>query len=140
MRLFLHNYDHKAVARWLRLEAMKGFQRGDDPVSVRYVEACTCGVNLPECPKSVSLILTRDAVPDCVIGWHLSICCVTNRGYRGYVPEEGEYWIRTIFGAYADRAVTQPLDDRSVVGRAKDLRHFIIECDWRADDPVTALA
>lgn len=130
MRAFDPDYDHQAIARHLRREAMKGFQRGDDPSTARYVAACTCGVNLPKAPDSVSLILTRDANPGCLIGWHLSVCCVTDKGYRGYVPEEGAYWLRTIFGPYADRAVEQPLEDRGRFGVEKDVRHFVIECDW----------
>lgn len=129
-RIFEPGHDAMAVARWLRGEAMKGFQRGDDDISRRYVKACTCGVNLAVCPNSVSLILTRDAAPDCVNGWHLSICCVTNTGYRGYVPEEGEHWLNAIFGDYAARAVEQPLAERGPLGKSKDIRHFVIECDW----------
>jgi hypothetical protein len=130
VRLFDPSYDHAAIARFLRRQAGKGLQRGKDPVSVRYVEDCTCGVNLPEFPKSVSLILTRDAAPGCVFGWHLSICCVTNKGYRGYAPDEGARWVNLIFGRRAHLAVEQPLKDRSRFGVEKDVRHFVVECDW----------
>jgi hypothetical protein len=140
MRLFLPDYDHAAVARWLRREAMKGFQRGDDPSTWRYVEACTCGVNLLPAPNSVSLIFTRDSNPDCKVGWHLSVCCVTHKAYRGYVPAEGEHWRQLVFGKYAPLAVEQPLTERSPYGVKKDVRHFIIECVW-ADhkNPVVTL-
>ncbi len=130
MRIFAPTYDHAAVAHHLRREALKGFQRGDDPSTWRYVRACSCGVNLPEYPKSVSLIFTRDANPDCKVGWHLSVCCVTGNGYRGYVPAEGAHWVRTIFGIYAPHAIEQPLEERSPFGVRKDVRHWIIECDW----------
>ncbi len=140
MRLFQPDYAHEGVARWLRIQAMKGFQRGDDPASVSYVGACTCGVNLPDYPESVSLILTRDSNPDCKIGWHLSICCVTDQGYRGYVSQEGAHWVAMAFGHYAGRAVEQPLEDRSKFGIEKDVRHFVIECDWAdSRDPVVNL-
>lgn len=140
MRKFDPEYSHDAVARWLRMEAMKGFQRGDDPTTWRYVDSCSCGVNLPEYPKSVSLILTRDAAPESMHGWHLSVCCVTDKGYRGYVPEEGAYWVRVIFGPYAERAVEQPLEDRTRFGIEKDVRHFLIECDWTdRNDPAVHL-
>ena len=129
MRLFGRHHDHAAVARHLRREALKGFQRGDDPATRRYVQACSCGVNLGY-PKSVSLILTRDYEPNCETGWHLSVCCVTDRGYRRYAPEEGEYWLRTIFGPYADRAIPGSLEDRGPVGIAKDVRHWVIPVDW----------
>jgi len=142
VRCFAPDYGHAAVVRWMIREAMKGFQRGDDPSTWRYVDACSCGVNLPEYPKSVSLILTRDANPDCISGWHLSVCCVTDRGYRGYVPEEGAYWLRIIFGPHADRAVEQPLEDRSRFGIEKDVRHFVLECDWadRSDPAVNLIS
>jgi len=134
IRRFHHDYNHELVARWLRAEAMKGFQRGDgdDPISARYVEACACTVSLPEFPNSISLILTCDVNPGYLISWHLSVCCVTETGYHGYVPEEGEYWCRLIFGAFADRAVMRPLSERSAAGVEKDVRHFVIvgACDW----------
>jgi hypothetical protein len=136
VRKFDPDYSHEAVARHLRREAMKGFQRGDDPVSVAYVLACRCGVNLMPPPNSVSLILTRDSNPDCVIGWHLSVCCVTDRGYRGYVEEEGQHWLGLTFGHYAHRAVPQPLNDRTPAGIEKDVRHFVIECNWSEFDPI----
>jgi hypothetical protein len=139
MRCFDLDHDHEAVGRHLRREAMKGFQRSNDPSSLRYVDACTCGVNLVPAPNSVSLIFTRDYNPDCKVGWHLSVCCVTHRSYRGYVPEEGLYWLGIIFGHYADRAIEQPLDARSPVGVKKDVRHFLIECDWTSKDPVVRL-
>ena len=129
-RLFKPDYDHVQIARWLRMSARKGFQRGDDEYSRRYTDSCTCGVNLPEFPNSVSLILTRDMVPDCLIGWHLSICCVTDCGYRGFVPAEGNHWLKVVFGSYRDRAAPQPLEDRSTFGVTKDVRHWIVEVDW----------
>ena len=140
MRIFLPDYNHEAVARHLRREALKGFQRSDDPISLAYVTACTCGVNLMPPPNSVSLILTRDNNPDCVIGWHLSVCCVTDRGYRGYVEAEGLHWLNLIFGCYAARAVATPLEDRTPFGVEKDVHHFVIECDWASTDPVVYLA
>lgn len=73
------------------------------------------------------------------MGWHLSVCCVTDKGYRGYVPEEGAYWARMIFGPWAHRAVEQPLESRSPFGVEKDVRHFLIECDWNdKTDPVVS--
>ena len=122
--------------------AKKGFQRGDDDYSRRYTESCTCGVNLPEYPNSVSLILTRDMLPPTFAsGWHLSISCVTEDGYRGYVPAEGEYWRRIIFGAYREYAIPQSLAERTRLGIQKDVRHWLIECDWGATqyDPVVVL-
>jgi len=130
MRIFPVEYDHAAVVRYLRRQAMKGFQRDDSPATDRYVKACSCGVSvLPE-PNSVSLIFTRDNVPGCRIGWHLSLCCVTDKRYRGYVPKEGEYWRRLIFGRYAERAVMAPLDERSTFGVQKDVRHWHLPCAW----------
>lgn len=138
-RCFDVDYDHAAVARWLRLQAKKGFQRADDETTQRYVTSCSCGVNLHPAPYSVSLILTRDLNPDCVIGWHLSVCCVTDRGYRGYSEEEGAHWLGVVFGKYASRAVAQPLEDRGPFGKEKDVRHWVIECDWadRSDSVVS---
>jgi hypothetical protein len=139
-RLFPPDYNHEAVGRWLRRQAKSGFQRDDSPSTHRYVDSCTCGVNLPECPNTVSLILTRDLNPDCVIGWHLSLCCVTNRGYRGYQPAEGEHWLGIIFGKYSARAIPQPLADRTQIGTEKDVRHWVIECDWKdSNDPAVTL-
>lgn len=137
-RLYKPGCNHADVGRWLRMEARKGFQRGHDDYSRRYTAACTCGVNLPEHPKSVSLILTRDMVPECLIGWHLSICCVTDRGYRGFDPKEGEHWLDVLFGSFASRAALQPIEDRSSFGVRKDVRHWVVECDWnnRADPAV----
>ena len=141
MRIFLPDYNHEAIACFLRREAFKGFQRGEDDASRRYTEACIVGVNLPEHPNSVSLVLTRDMVPGCLVGWHLSICCVTERGYRGYASEEGEYWKRLIFGPHADRALERPLEERTHWGIEKDVRHFILECDWsNHQDPACGLA
>lgn len=130
MRRFDSDYNHESVGKWLRQQAMKGFQRGEDAHSRRYSLACSCGVNLPEFPNSVSLALTRDMIPDYASGWHFSISCITETGYRGYVPEEGEHWLAIIFGEYAGRAIPQPLDDRTDLGRAKDVRHWVVECDW----------
>ncbi|HVY94514.1 MAG TPA: hypothetical protein VHA14_17250 [Bryobacteraceae bacterium] len=137
-RIFPPDYDHVSVGKWLRQQAMKGFQRGDHERSSRYTESCMCRVNLPESPNSVSLALTRDMVPDYVMGWHFSISCVTETGYRGYVPEEGEYWLRIVFGGYAARAIPQPIEDRTEPGKAKDVRHWLIECNWadRSDPAV----
>jgi len=139
MRTFPPDYDHAAVAQFLRREAKKGFQRGDDPISRRYVEACNCGVNLFNAPDSVSLTLTRDFVLDYKIGWHLSVCCVTSSAFRGYVPEEGEYWKLLVFGWYSSLAVEQPLAERTPLGVQKDVRHWLIECDWGSSLPVVTL-
>jgi hypothetical protein len=130
-RLFYPDYSHMAVARWLRCQARTGFQRGGDEHTMKYVARCTCGVNLPVCPNSVSLILTRDMTPGCTFGWHFSICCVHSTGYRGYVSEEGEHWLEMIFGKYKHLAAMQPLTDRSSIGVAKDLRNWILEVDWK---------
>jgi hypothetical protein len=139
-RCFDPDYDHAAVGRWLRQQAMKGFQRGGDDYSRRYTNACACGVNLPEFPNSVSLILTRDMVPGCAIGWHLSVCCVTDRGYRGFVPAEGAHWIDIVFGPYRGRAVPQPIEDRTAPGIEKDVRHWVVQVDWdNRKDPAVLL-
>lgn len=137
-RLFDPSYDHASVAQWLRRQAMKGFQRGDDEYTWRYVDSCTCGVNLPEAPNSVSLIFTRDMNPDCAIGWHLSVCCVTNSGYRGFAPDEGQHWVDLLFGPFAHLARPQPLSDRSRFGVEKDVRHWVLPVDWadRSDPAV----
>ena len=63
-RIFNPDHDHASIAKWLRQQAMKGFQRGEDSHSRRYVGSCNCGVNLPEFPNSVSLSLSRDITPD----------------------------------------------------------------------------
>jgi len=140
MRIFNPDYDHRAVGRWLRRQALKGFQRGGDAASGRYVESCTCGVNLADAPNSVSLIFTRDLVPECLIGWHLSVCCVTDKGYRGFSVAEGAHWRSILFGCFADLAIEQPVCDRSQIGRDKDVRHFIAECDWSVhSDPLVSL-
>jgi hypothetical protein len=102
-RCFDPDYDHAAVGRWLRLQALKGFQRGADEHSRRYTDRCACGVNLPEYPNSVSLILTRDMVPEFAFGWHLSVCCVTESSFRGFVPAEAAHWIEIIFGRCRER-------------------------------------
>ena len=139
-RYFPPLWDEESIARWLRRQAMRGFQRADDEHTGRYVMSCGCGVNLPEYPNSIGLILTRDINPDCLIGWHLSVCCVTYKGYRGYVPAEGEHWRQRIFGHYAELAIPQPLEDRSEFGREKDVRHWIIECDFAdQSNPVASL-
>jgi hypothetical protein len=139
-RLFFHNTDHAEVGRYLRAAAKKGFQKGLSSKSKFYVETCTCGVNLPEYPKSISLTLTRDSNPEFSIGWHLSVCCVTDTGYRGYVPEEGEHWKEVIFGLYSARAIAQPLEDRGPIGIEKDVHHWILECDWsNKNDPAVEL-
>lgn len=139
MRLFSSDHDHAAIGRFLRQQAMKGFQRGEDDYSRRYTLACNARVNLPEYPNSVSLMLTRDMVPEHEWGWHFSICCVTETAYRGYVPAEGEHWLDIVFGKYAAHAIPQPLSDRSRFGVEKDVRHWVLVCDWsiRADPAVT---
>lgn len=137
-RRFDPGYDHAAVARWLRQNAMKGFNRGLDDHSMRYMDGCSCGVNL-EFPNSVSLIFTRDMIPPEPNAWHLSVCCVTPKGYREYVPEEGEHWVELMFGHYRGRAILRPLEERSPMGVQKDVRHWRLDCDWtdRADPAVT---
>lgn len=140
VRVFDPDYDHVAIGRWLRRNAMKGFQRGIDDYSRRYTQSCTCGVNLAEPPKSVSLVLTRDMVPECPFGWHLSLCCVTSKGYRGFVPEEGAHWLEILFGPYRGRAAPQPLTERSSSGVDRDVRHWVVECDWNdRKDPAVNL-
>ena len=90
-RIFAPDYDHAKIARWLREYAMRGFLRppGNEQANARYLQQCSAGVNLPTVPNSVSLTLTRDFGSD-VDGWHLSIACVTNTGYRPHVHEEGD--------------------------------------------------
>jgi hypothetical protein len=130
-RCYAPDADHAEVARWLRAEAKQGFIRGWGSLSFDYRNRCTCGVNLPQAPNSVSLILTRDRVPGEPMGWHLSICCVTSSGYRGYQPAEGEHWAELIFGRYRSLLTEE-------AGR-KGAHHFRLQCDWgdRVDEAVT---
>lgn len=140
MRQFSPSYVHTSMAKLMHLAARKGFQTGETVASLDYVESCSWGINLAEYPKSVSLIFTRDNDPECKTGWHLSICCVTNKGYRGYQPDEGRYWVNVVFGAYAHLAVEQLLTERSPFGVDKDVRHFLLPCDWsNSSDPLTTL-
>jgi hypothetical protein len=138
-RRFDPGYDHAAIGRWLRQQASKGFQRGSDDYSRRYCDSCNCGVNLPDYPNTTSLLLTRDMVPDFEVGWHLSVCCVTLLSFRGFVPAEGEHWLEIIFGSYRERAIVQPLKDRTRFGIEKDVRHWVLPVDWtdRGDPAVT---
>lgn len=140
-RIFQPDYDHAAVARWMRSQAMSGFMRGPDSATARYVERCITGVNLFPKPNSVTLILTRDAVPGNRIGWHFSICCVTDKGYRGYQADECEHWLELIFGPHRGRVTANPLKERGPAGILKDVRHFMLECDWKnSSDPVVTLS
>jgi hypothetical protein len=136
-RLFPPETDHAEVGRWLRAQAKTGFVRELSESTFQYRNRCTCGVNLPVCPNSVSLILTRDFVPTEPSHWHFSICCVTSSGYRGYQKSEGDHWADLIFGPYRNRVI----DGGALtgVGQEKDVHHFRLDCDWsdRADPAVT---
>jgi hypothetical protein len=115
------------------------------------VNRCTCGVSLYPPPNSVSLMLTRDYLADVKLsdlpsgigksedGWHFSICCVTDRDYRGYQPEEGDHWLALIFGLFIER-VTIRYSAESVIGSHKGVSHFVLPLDWSDQrDPAVAL-
>ena len=141
IRCFRPDEEHAQVARYLRIQARSGFLKGIDQTSLLYRVRCTCGVNLPEAPNSVTLILTRDAIPGEPTGWHLSVCCVTSAGFRGYQPSEGEHWADLVFGKYRSaRVASLPDSAASPPGREKGVRHFRLDCDW-ADgaDPAVSL-
>ena len=126
-RIFASDYDHAAVARWLRKQAGRGFLRGhgNEQANERYAQQCSARVELPTAPNSVSLILTRDYFATSVDGWHLTIACVTtSSGFRPYVPEEGDLWLDLIFGPYRGRAIDETADIRSIVGAMKGVRNF----------------
>lgn len=136
-RCFYPDVDHAAVARWLRAQAKTGFVYRYDPAGLVYRDQCTCGVNLPEADHSVSLMFTRDCIAGELTGWHLSVCCVTRSGYRGYQPAEGGHWAELVFGFYRSRLVE--FDAMSSMGQRKAVHHFRLDCDWnvRTDPAVT---
>ena len=138
-RCYFPDSDHAEIARWLRMQAKTGMCTGANRQTVDYRNSCTCGINLPERDNSTSVILTRDCIPGEPTGWHISICCVTTNGYRGYQAAEGEHWADLLFGAY--RGLLVELGPLSGVGRSKDVQHFRLDCDWRdRNNPVVTLA
>lgn len=137
-RCYTPDSDHAEIAKWLRSQATTGFCKDPGLATWSYGYSCSCGVNLALAPNSTSLILTRDDVDGEPKGWHLSVCCVTDSGYRNYSPLEGEHWRKLVFGEYASRVVEDAPE--TSIGQSRGVRHFRLACDWEdQSDPATTL-
>ena len=123
-RIYGPEWSLENVARRLRFEADRDFLRGIDPkADAEYRKKCSAR----HVPSRCSVILTRDNVRGCPLGYHASICFIGESAYEPWNEATADRWLLALFGA--DVAHVRPYGAHTSVGLAKGVRHFLLEVE-----------